>query len=367
MAWSRDPALKKAASDEEYAQNEKKLRDERASGKITEAELTHARALLRFDEDERLKESSFEVRVRLVSDGPSSFFSPPEHGRWGRALAREDGRGQGPVEEGAPTRRRFPTKTTCWNRGRMIRLLIGLALSSQFGPRGRGRGPKLSAALPPPSLPPLSLFWRAFPGPPSSGAFFLRFMVVGDSGPASWAGAAGRKLYVFGHELTHALAAWSVGAKVLGFKSARTGATSTCRTSNAFIALAPYCVPIYTLVVVGAYRLLCGPSPAWNAAGFSRRDGRDGGVSFAQDRRKSFGPAAARPGRGRRRDFLAVVDRVANGVLVLLLLKTLFPSAVPLSRTACAAWRYGSAGFWRWSYRFLRPIPAAFTAQLRRK
>ncbi len=196
---------------------------------------------------------------------------------------------------------------------------------------------------------------------------FLRFLVVEQAGPASWLGAAGRRLYVFGHELTHALAAWSVGAKVLGFKVGDSGGHVDLSHSNAYIALAPYCVPIYALLVVAAYRAFLWAKPgaggreiflATLGAAVAFHLLKTGEVLW--DRRQ---PDLAAAGGA---VFSLSLIALANGVMILLLLKTLFPAAVPLAETARSV-TSRSAGFWRWSYEFVRPIPSAFVAQLRRR
>jgi hypothetical protein len=64
------------------------------------------------------------------------------------------------------------------------------------------------------------------------------------------------RTYVFGHELTHALAAIVTGAKVFSFNVSKKGGSVTLSESNFFIALAPYCVPIYTLFVFIVYAVL---------------------------------------------------------------------------------------------------------------
>ena len=63
------------------------------------------------------------------------------------------------------------------------------------------------------------------------------------------------RTYVFGHELTHALASMAFGGRVKDFKvSARGGSVQLTKT-NFFVALAPYCIPLYALFVVLAYAL----------------------------------------------------------------------------------------------------------------
>lgn len=60
-------------------------------------------------------------------------------------------------------------------------------------------------------------------------------------------------LYVFGHELQHAIATWLCGGKVKGFSVSKKGGNVTVTKSNTFIALAPYILPIYTILVVLVY------------------------------------------------------------------------------------------------------------------
>lgn len=246
----------------------------------------------------------------------------------------------------------------------MIRLLFGLALlpSSVLAVAAAAQALGGVAAKSSASFP----FLAGLAGAAASWGF-IRFLVVADSGPGSWAGAAGRKLYVFGHELTHALAAWSVGAKVMGFEVGETGGHVDLSHSNAFIALAPYCVPIYTLLVVAGYRALMWAKPGVECRGlFLAAMGatvafhliKTGEVLW--DRRQ---PDLAAAGGA---VFSLSLIAFANGLVVLLLLKTLFPSAVELAGDVRGV-ASGSAAFWRWSYQFVRPLPAAFTAQLRRR
>src|SRR3989344_6595006 len=57
------------------------------------------------------------------------------------------------------------------------------------------------------------------------------------------------RTFVFGHELTHALAALATGGKVLSFNVSKKGGSVSLSKSNFIVALAPYCVPIYTVLV----------------------------------------------------------------------------------------------------------------------
>jgi hypothetical protein len=246
----------------------------------------------------------------------------------------------------------------------MLRLLVGLALlpSSVLAVGAAAHALGAVASNAPASYPFLAGLAAA-----AAAWGFLRFLMVEDTGPASWLGGAGRKLYVFGHELTHALAAWSVGAKVLGFKVGEAGGHVDLSHSNAFIALAPYCLPIYTLVVVASYRALMWAKPGVECRGlFLAAMGatvafhllKTGEVLW--DRRQ---PDLAAAGGV---VFSLSLIALANGLVVMGLLKTLFPSAVPFVEEMRGV-ASGSAEFWRWSYRFVRPLPAAFTAQLRQR
>lgn len=61
------------------------------------------------------------------------------------------------------------------------------------------------------------------------------------------------RAYVFGHELTHATAAWMSGGQVKGMKvGAKEGAVATNKITT-FIALAPYLIPVYGILVALAY------------------------------------------------------------------------------------------------------------------
>ena len=61
------------------------------------------------------------------------------------------------------------------------------------------------------------------------------------------------RTYVFGHELTHAAAAWMSGARVSKFKVSKKGGSVAVSKTNVFVALAPYFVPLYALLVFTVY------------------------------------------------------------------------------------------------------------------
>jgi hypothetical protein len=57
-------------------------------------------------------------------------------------------------------------------------------------------------------------------------------------------------LYVFGHELTHAIWAWMMGARVRKFHVHRDGGYIVTDKRNIWIALAPYFFPLYSIFVI---------------------------------------------------------------------------------------------------------------------
>jgi hypothetical protein len=60
-------------------------------------------------------------------------------------------------------------------------------------------------------------------------------------------------LYVFGHELTHALWVWMMGGRVSRFKVGREGGHILTDKNNFLIALAPYFFPLYGVLVIALY------------------------------------------------------------------------------------------------------------------
>ena len=73
-----------------------------------------------------------------------------------------------------------------------------------------------------------------------------------------WAGR-GKRLYVTAHELTHALAALFSGVRIRKISVKKNSGYVLLDSTNAFISLAPYVIPLYTLAVAAAY---------WTAAQF---------------------------------------------------------------------------------------------------
>ena len=62
-------------------------------------------------------------------------------------------------------------------------------------------------------------------------------------------------IYVFGHELTHALWTWLFGGDVKKFKATAQGGHVVVTKSNFVIALAPYFFPLYAVMVIAVFAL----------------------------------------------------------------------------------------------------------------
>jgi hypothetical protein len=63
-------------------------------------------------------------------------------------------------------------------------------------------------------------------------------------------------VYVFGHELTHAVWVLLMGGRVSRFRVGRDGGHIVTDRNNFWIALAPYFFPLYSLIVIGIYGAL---------------------------------------------------------------------------------------------------------------
>ncbi len=163
---------------------------------------------------------------------------------------------------------------------------------------------------------PLRAWWPVLSGAAAYGLFEALF-----SRPMG--------LYVFGHELTHALAAWASGYRVKSLRVSPKGGEVVTSDTNLFVALAPYCVPLYTLFVVLVYAAARGRAapaapPLWCAFGV--------GFTFA-----FHGSLTVHALRQRQPDlehggaFLSLVLILLSNCLALVfLLKLLYPAAVSL-------------------------------------
>ena len=63
-------------------------------------------------------------------------------------------------------------------------------------------------------------------------------------------------IYVFGHELTHALWVWLMGGRVSRFRVSSDGGHVVTTKANFWIALAPYFFPIYSILAIATYGVL---------------------------------------------------------------------------------------------------------------
>lgn len=60
-------------------------------------------------------------------------------------------------------------------------------------------------------------------------------------------------LYVFGHELTHAIHTWMFGGRVKKFKATSKGGHVVITKTNFIISLAPYFFPLYAVLVMAVF------------------------------------------------------------------------------------------------------------------
>jgi hypothetical protein len=73
-------------------------------------------------------------------------------------------------------------------------------------------------------------------------------------------------LYVFGHELTHAVWVWLFGGSVKKFKASSSGGHVVVDKTNFLIALSPYFFPFYAVMVVAGFAV---GHLIWNWRNFS--------------------------------------------------------------------------------------------------
>ena len=135
----------------------------------------------------------------------------------------------------------------------MIRLILGLALLPTAALMVFAAAESLGALL----TNALSA-WPFLAGAGAAAGLWLLGLAAQSRGRAAGERAlrALRWIYVFGHEFTHVLAAWSIGAEVHGMEVRSDGGHVDLSRSGAFISLAPYCVPMYALLAAGIYLAL---------------------------------------------------------------------------------------------------------------
>ncbi|MBI4051608.1 MAG: hypothetical protein HY400_03795 [Elusimicrobia bacterium] len=162
------------------------------------------------------------------------------------------------------------------------------------------------------------------------------------------------RLYVLGHELTHALAAALSGIQVRSISVARDSGHVVLSKQNAFVALAPYCIPLYTLLIT---LVLYGASWFWDLS--PSRSFFVGLVGFSlafhlvltidalwsqkqPDITKAGGIF-----------FSLVVIVLANCLILSLALKLFFSHSISL-RSVLGEWGTGTAYFWGWAWDYGR-------------
>ncbi len=160
-----------------------------------------------------------------------------------------------------------------------------------------------------------------------------------------WAGGPTR-VYVFGHEMTHALAAILSGARVTSFTVGEEGGKVEVTAVNPFISLAPYCVPLYTLTWMAVFRLagLWTNLGAWQGVFLT---GMGATLSFHLWYTISTLVGQKQPDLVKAGGvvFSLALIAVANSLAVALTLRALFPHMVSLRAFFDGAWS-GTRVFW---------------------
>lgn len=225
----------------------------------------------------------------------------------------------------------------------MLRLLVGLVLlplsaSLSWAAAKALAGVAMGASAAAPFVAGIGLM---------TVAWLLGRHVIEPHGKFGWGMRTARWMYVMGHELTHALAAWTSGGKVFAIHVEEKGGHVDLSHSSAFVALAPYCVPFHALLVVAVYRILIWAKPEAQAeALFLLMMGA--ALAFhalmtwetlTQVKQPDLDDAGGSV-------FSFALIGMANGLVVLLLLKTLFPESVALTASVKAA---GLTAWWFWT------------------
>lgn len=154
------------------------------------------------------------------------------------------------------------------------------------------------------------------------------------------------RVYVFGHEMTHALAAWLSGFRVKSMRVSATGGEVVLSGSNAAVALAPYCVPLYTFLAVAGFA---------GAKAFAQAAIPAFWFPFAVGATFAFHVALTVHALAQDQPDLLhagvfpslVFILFANAVVLVLLLKVLFPATVSLRDFAA---EFFTASFLAWDH-----------------
>lgn len=159
-----------------------------------------------------------------------------------------------------------------------------------------------------------------------------------------------QRLYVVAHELTHAAAALLTGHGVTRIDvGGKSGSVSTTG-SNAFISLAPYCVPFYAFC---AALLYWGAGFRWNVAPY--RGWFMGGLGFllafhyifTYDSLTAVEQSDVKQAGGHVFSYVMIV--AANSLVLLVCVRLLYPDLISVRGCGMAVWR-DTAAFWHWVY-----------------
>lgn len=229
----------------------------------------------------------------------------------------------------------------------MLRLLFGLALLPLSGSLAWSAARTLAGVAVGSST---AAPFAAGLGLAVAGWAVAKWLILDPVGPAGWAPRLTRWSHVLAHELTHAMAAWATGGSVYAISVGEREGHVDLSHSSAFVALAPYCVPFYALAVTAGYRILLWVRPdaggeslfllllgaalgghllfTWDSLTQIRQPDLDaaGGVVFS----------------------LSLIS-AANGLMILLMLKGLFPGDVALWTALKDAGRL-TARFWTFAW-----------------
>lgn len=161
-----------------------------------------------------------------------------------------------------------------------------------------------------------------------------------------------QRVYVVAHELTHAAAALLTGHGITRIDvGGKSGSVSTTG-SNAFISLAPYCVPFYAIC---AALLYWGAGFRWDVAPY--RGWFMGGLGFllsfhyifTYDSLTAVEQSDVKQAGGHVFSYVMIV--AANSLVLLVCVRLLYPELISVRACGLAVWQ-GTAAFWRWAYLF---------------
>ncbi|MBN1621433.1 MAG: hypothetical protein JW871_02445 [Endomicrobiales bacterium] len=166
------------------------------------------------------------------------------------------------------------------------------------------------------------------------------------------------RTYIFGHELTHAIVGILSGARLKSFKVTSRGGSVKLTKTNVWITLAPYFVPIYTIIIVFIY-WVCGQfwqvSPFYPYLLFL--------VGFTLSFHFSLTHYALVQGQTDIKQFGAFFSSVfiivINCIILASLLKLLFPDQINLKRYLVSSIN-STFLFWKLLYVKGREIWASF-------